>query len=61
MLLSILFLPLRLLWFAVRLLLKIVLLPVKAIAVGFMLQIAMLLAFVAILAVIAYFVYQWVV
>jgi hypothetical protein len=61
MLLSILFLPLRLLWFAVRLLLKIVFLPVKAIAVGFMLQIAMLLAFVAILAVIAYFVYQWVV
>ena len=58
MLFFLLFLPL---WFAVRLLLKIVFLPVKAVAVGLMLQIAMLLAFVAILAVIAYFVYQWVV
>jgi hypothetical protein len=61
MLFFLLFLPLKLLWFAVRLLLKIVLLPVKAVAVGFMLQIAMLLAFVAVLAVIAYFVYQLVV
>jgi hypothetical protein len=61
MLLFILFLPLRLLWFAVRLLLKVVLMPVKAIAVGLMLQIAMVLAFVAVLAVLAYFVYQWIV
>jgi hypothetical protein len=61
MLFFLLFLPLKLLWFAVRLLLKIVFLPVKAVAVGLMLQIAMLLAFVAVLAVIAYFVYQLVV
>ncbi len=59
MLFSALFLPFRLLWFAGRLLLKIVLLPVKAIAVGCMLQVAMVLAFVAVLAVLAYFVYLW--
>ena len=59
MLLTVLLLPLRLLWFAVGLVVKIVLLPIKAIAAGLMLQLALLVGFVAVLAVLAYFVYQW--
>ncbi len=61
MLLTVLLLPLRLLWFAVGLVVKIVLLPIKAIAAGLMLQLALLVGFVAVLAVLAYFVYQWLV
>ena len=59
MLLTVLLLPLRLLWFAVGLVVKIVFLPIKAIAAGLMLQLALLVGFVAVLAVLAYFVYQW--
>ncbi len=59
MLLTVLLLPLRLLLFTVGLVVKIVFLPIKAIAAGLMLQLALLVGFVAVLAVLAYFVYQW--
>jgi hypothetical protein len=54
-------LPFKLVWFAVRLAFKIVLMPIKAIVAGLMLQLALFLAFIAVIAVVAYFVYQWIV
>jgi hypothetical protein len=52
-------LPFKLVWFTIRLAFKIVLMPVKAIVAGLMLQLALFLGFIAVLAVVAYFVYQW--
>ena len=57
---AVLLIPFKLLAFTIRLLVKIVLWPVKAIVTGLMLQIAMFLAFAAVLAVLGYFVYRWI-
>lgn len=57
---AVLLTPFKLLAFTIRLLVKIVLWPVKAIVTGLMLQLAMFLAFAAVLAVLGYFVYRWI-
>ena len=57
---AVLLIPFKLLAFTIRLLVKIVLWPVKAIAAGLLLQLAMFLAFAAVLAVLGYVLYQWI-
>ncbi len=57
---AVLLFPFKLLAFTIRLLVKIVLWPLKAIVTGLMLQLAMFLAFAAVLAVLGYVVYRWI-
>jgi hypothetical protein len=45
---------------AIKLLVRLILLPLKMIVAGMLLQIGMLLVFIAIVAVLGYYIYQWV-
>ena len=58
MLLRVLLLPFSILATVMRLLVKVILMPLKMIVAGVLLQVGMLLVFVAIVGVMAYFAYQ---
>ena len=59
MLLAIILLPFKIMATLLKLLLKLLLLPIKMIVGGLLLQIGLFLIFLAILAVLAYFAYQY--
>ena len=58
--LGILLLPLRIVAGLIRLLIGLVLIPLKIAVAGILFNLGLLLVFVAVLAVVGYFVYQWV-
>ena len=60
MLLQGLLFPFKMLAIAIKLLVRLILLPLKMIVAGMLLQIGMLLVFIAIVAVLGYYIYQWV-
>jgi hypothetical protein len=59
MLLRVLLLPFRALVTVIGLLLKAILIPLRMIVGSMLLQLGMFLVFIAIVAVLAYFAYQW--
>jgi hypothetical protein len=60
MLLQGLFFPFKILAIAIKLLVRLILLPLKLIVAGMLLQIGMSLVFIAIVVVLGYYIYQWV-
>lgn len=57
--LGILLVIVKLVAWVVRLLLRLLLIPIKIVVAGIMLNLGMLLVFLAVLAVVGYFIYQW--
>ena len=60
MLLQVLLFPLKILTTAIKLLVRFILMPLKMIVAGMLLQIGMTLVFIAIVAGLGYYIYQWV-
>ena len=59
MLLSVLLIPFRILATVIKLLVRLTLFPLKMIVAGILLRVGMFLVFIAVVAVLAYFAYQW--
>jgi hypothetical protein len=57
--LGILLIVVKLVAWVAKLLLRLLLIPVKIVVAGIMLNLGMLLVFLAVLAVVGYFIYQW--
>lgn len=59
MLLSVMLVPFRILATVIKLLVRLALFPLRMIVAGMLLQVGIFLVFIAIVAVLAYFIYQW--
>lgn len=59
MLLSVLLIPFRILATVIKLLVRLTFFPLKMIVAGMLLQVGMFLVFIAVVAVLVYFAYQW--
>lgn len=59
MLLSVMLVPFRILATVIKLLVRLALFPLRMIVAGMLLQVGIFLVFIAIAAVLAYFIYQW--
>ena len=59
MLVRVILIPFKILAAVVKLLVRVILVPIRMAVTGCLLRVGILLLFIAIVAVLAYFVYQW--